>query len=270
MSVLDEKFEALRGSLRGLGSVAVAYSAGVDSTLLLRVAADVLGERAVAVTVDGASVPRREVEEAREFCAQNGIRLLVLPLDQLDIRGFRENPRDRCYYCKKSIFTAIKEAAEREGLACVADGSNVDDLSDYRPGLRAISELGIKTPLKDAGLTKAEIRQLSKQLGLRTHDKPSFACLASRIPYGVEITAEDLRRAELGEEALRGLGFTQYRVRIHGSVARIELLPEEMPRMLLPEVSSAVSERFEELGFAFTALDLRGYRVGAMNLVKSE
>ena len=272
MDELHQKFELLKRQLRGLGKVAVAYSAGVDSTFLLKVAHDVLGENAVAVTIKSRVVPGREIQEALDFCKAEGILHLVLDFNEMDVDGFRENPPDRCYVCKRSIFKAIIGAAAEHGIPAVCEGSNVDDLGDYRPGLKAIAELNVKSPLREAGLTKAGIRALSRELGLPTASKPSFACLASRIPYGEQITEEKLRLVERAEQYLQDLGFVQYRVRcrlvesfssIQEFQAGIEILPEQFP--LFREKQGEITEKLVSLGFSDVALDEKGYRTGSLN-----
>ena len=243
----------------------MAFSAGVDSTLLLAVASEMLGDKAIAVSVSAGWVPGRESAEAEAFCAARGIRQFCLHVSADEIDGFTENPSNRCYLCKRALFTKILETAAAQGIACVAEGSNVDDLGDYRPGLQVVAELGVKSPLREAGLTKAEIRELSRELGLPTADKPSFACLASRIPYGEAITAEKLSMADQGEQVLLDKGFHQFRVRVHGTLARIELLPEEMGRMMEEPLRSEIYDTMKQIGFSYAALDLKGYRTGSLN-----
>lgn len=245
--------------------VAVAFSAGVDSTLLLAAAAQTPGVSVTAVSVEADWVPRRERREAEEFCESRGIRHIRLKAWAGEIAGFAENPRERCYLCKKVLFAKITDAARAEGIAHVLEGSNVDDCSDYRPGMRAIAELGVKSPLLKAGLCKAEIRELSRALGLPTAEKPSFACLASRIPYGEPITAEKLSMAEAGEQLLFEQGFRQFRVRVHGALARVEVLPEELERLAKEPLRSFICGKLKEIGFSYVALDLEGFRSGSMN-----
>ena len=265
MDALHEKKLKLEEYLKELGSIAVAYSSGVDSTFLLKVAKDVLNDNVIAVTARSASFPKRELDEATEFCKKEGIRQLFVDIDEMSIEGFRKNPVNRCYYCKHEVFTRITEAAVNCGIKYVAEGSNIDDNGDYRPGLKAVEELGIKSPLRYAGLTKSEIRALSKELGLPTWEKPSFACLASRFVYGEAITEEKLGMVDRAEQMLLDLGFKQFRVRVHGNIARIEVLPEEISKLMEETVRSAVYKRFKEIGFDYVAMDLAGYRTGSMN-----
>lgn len=262
--LLNTKLENLKDYLRSLGSVAVAYSSGVDSTFLLKVAHDVLGEKAIAVTATSSSFPERESNEAADFCKAHGIKQITVVSEELNIPEFRHNAVDRCYHCKKELFTKIIELAKQNGVSYVCEGSNMDDNGDYRPGLKAVAELGIKSPLRECDLYKEEIRTLSKQMKLPTWDKPSFACLASRFVYGEEITAQKLKMVEKAEQALLNLGFKQLRVRIHGeNLARIEVLPTELEKLL--ELRETVVKALREAGFAYITMDLQGYRTGAMN-----
>ena len=261
----ETKLERLRALLRETRGAVVAFSAGVDSTFLLKVAHEELGERVVAVTVRSHVFPKRELDEAMAFCRAEGVRHEILDIDELDIPGFAENPPDRCYLCKKTLFERLLAFAGDNGLASVLEGSNVDDDGDYRPGRRAIRELGISSPLREVGLTKNEIRALSRQMGLPTADKPSFACLASRFPYGERITAAGLERVENAEQWLldAGLGLTQLRVRSHGDMARIEVPPDAIPR--LAASADEIAAVLKGFGFKYVALDLLGYRTGSMN-----
>ncbi|MGI6076296.1 MAG: ATP-dependent sacrificial sulfur transferase LarE, partial [Pyramidobacter sp.] len=263
MDELHRKNEKLKEILHRCGSAAVAFSGGVDSAFLLQNAHDVLGDRCVAVTASAPIFPAREAAEAAEFCASRKIRQEVFRFDALETENFSENPSNRCYLCKRRLFGAILQCAARLGLNCVADGSNVDDLGDYRPGLQAIAELGIRSPLREAGLTKADIRALSKELNLPTWNKPSCACLASRFVYGEPITEEKLHMIDSAESFLVALGFRQQRVRLHGNLARIEVLPEQIP--LAVKFREAIVTELAKIGFSYVTLDLKGFRSGSMN-----
>ena len=264
MDLLHEKKKKLEELLGSFGSAAIAFSGGVDSTFLLCEARAVLMERAVAVTVRSESFPSREMREAEEFCRSLKVRHHVLDFRQLEMEEFARNPRNRCYLCKKALFLGIRDFAHSLGLAEVAEGSNVDDAGDYRPGLLALKELAIRSPLKEAGLTKADIRLLSREMNLPTWDKPSYACLATRFVYGENITAERLRMVERAEQFLQDLGFRQERVRIHGgTLARIEVLPEDLREVLRER--DVITEKFRSFGFTYVTLDLLGFRTGSMN-----
>ena len=265
MDNVYEKKERLEEIIKGLGSVAVAFSSGVDSSFLLKTAHDLLGGNAVAVTARSCVFPTRELEEARAFCAAEDIRHTVVNADVFAIEGFAGNPPDRCYICKKNLLTKIIKAAGEIGIGSVAEGSNADDAGDYRPGMRAVAELGVRSPLKEAGLTKAEIRFLSKELGLQTWDKPPYACLATRFVYGETITEGKLAAVEQAEQKLMELGFRQARVRVHGNIARIEIAPEGFEKIAQPETAAEVNAFLQRLGFLYVTLDLGGYVTGSMN-----
>ena len=265
-----ERLEALKELIASYGSVAVAYSGGVDSTFLAVVAHDVLGNNMLAVTSAGRVVPQRDIDRTRSFCAERGIAHEVVVFDELEVPGFKENPKDRCYHCKKALFTQMLEAAKRRGITRLVDGSNKDDEGDYRPGLRALGELQIGSPLREVGMTKAQIRELSHAMGLPTWDMPSAACLASRFAYGEVITELKLRRVEQAEDLLHSMGFVQLRVRCHGAngeLARIEVDANEIARLAEPVLREEVVAKLTELGFKYVSLDLTGFRSGAMNEV---
>lgn len=262
---MENKLIKLKEYLKSKERVAIAFSGGVDSTFLLKTAQEVLGDRVLAVTASSAAFPNRELREAADFCAGEGIRQVVFDVNERQAECFASNPPNRCYICKKAIFTGIREIADAHEIFHVAEGSNMDDTGDYRPGLAAVAELGVLSPLREAGLYKQEIRSLSREMKLPVWQKPSYACLASRFVYGEAITREKLARVEAAEDFLLACGFTQMRVRVHGDLTRIEVLPEDVERLMEPDMRKSVTERLRELGFAYVTVDMQGYRTGSMN-----
>lgn len=259
------KLTILKRKIEEMEKIAIAFSGGVDSTFLLKVAHDLLGDNVVAVTACSSTYPDREFKEASVFAKNTGVKHIVIFSEELEIEGFSDNPPDRCYYCKYELFTKIRKVADEHGLTCIADGSNMDDLNDYRPGMKAIQELKVISPLMEARLKKEEIRHLSRVFGLPTWNKPAFACLSSRFPYGQKISREKLRMIDQAEQYLLDLGFKQLRVRHHGDIARIEVAPSERSRFYDGQLLDQVYEAFKQIGFIYTALDLKGYRTGSMN-----
>jgi uncharacterized protein len=262
---LYEKLDMLKFNLSIMDNLAVAYSGGVDSTFLLAVSKEADVGRLLAVTVNTPLMPAAELKDASDFALKYGIRHEVLNINPLGIREVKQNMPDRCYFCKKHIFSDIIRCAGKYGISNVADGANLDDESDYRPGMKASGELGVLSPLRDAGFTKNDIRELSRKMGLSIWNKPSFACLASRFPYGTELTEAGLKMVEQAEGYLKGIGFSQVRVRCHGDTARIEVLREEHYKFLEQDLSYRVNEALKRIGFGYVSLDLQGYRTGSMN-----
>jgi uncharacterized protein len=266
-AALEAKYARLVGLLRGMQGVVVAFSGGVDSTLLARAAGDALGQRALLVTADSETYPEAELQEARRLAALMGLRHLVVSTQELANPEYARNGANRCFFCKEELFSRLAPIAEREGIDTLVYGANLDDLGEHRPGMTSAAARGVRAPLIEAELSKREIRDLSRELGLPTWDKPSFACLSSRFQYGDRITAEKLRQVDAAESFVRSLGFRQFRVRHHDRLARLEIPLDEIPRLWQEGRHEAIVARFRELGYLYVAVDLAGFQSGSANLL---
>jgi uncharacterized protein len=263
--VMEQKLDCLKAVLREMELAVIAFSGGVDSSLLLRVAAEVMGPRLIAVTAASETYPDSELVSAKEFARSLGVTHKVLRTEELQSEDFVRNTPERCYYCKTELFAKLGRIAESEGISHVLEGSNTDDLKDYRPGRKAAQEFGLRSPLVEAGFSKADVRACARMLNLPMWDKPSLACLSSRIPYGTRITSPLLQSIQAAEDVLRVQGFRQVRVRYHGDTARIEVVKEDFPRLMADDVRERIIKAFKELGFTYVCLDIEGYRTGSMN-----
>jgi uncharacterized protein len=263
--LIEEKWDRLLSLLREMRLAVIAFSGGVDSSLLLKAAAEVMGPHLIAVTAVSETYPPGELAHAREFTRTLGVRHHILHTEELNSEEFAQNSPDRCYFCKKELFEKLKHIADREGISFILDGSNTDDLKDRRPGRRAAVEFSVRSPLVEAGLMKAEIRELARARNLPAWDKPSLACLSSRIPYGTRITPETLKTVQAAEDVLQGLGFRQVRVRHHGDTARIEVERKDFEKLITGDAVNRITRSLKELGYIYVCLDLEGYRTGSMN-----
>ncbi|MBR9649334.1 ATP-dependent sacrificial sulfur transferase LarE [Clostridium tyrobutyricum] len=264
---MHKKLDILKENIKKMQSAAIAFSGGVDSTFLLKVAHDVLGNNVIAITATSSTYPKRELDEAKKYARNMGVKHIIIESEELDIEGYAKNPVNRCYYCKKELFSKLRNIAKENDINYVLDGSNLDDTGDYRPGMEAAKELGIVSPLKEAKLTKDDIRIFSREMDLPTWNKPSFACLSSRFPYGNKITSKKLKMVEDAEQFLLDLGFRQVRVRCHDTIARIEVAPEERSKFFDLSLMDKVGNKFREIGFTYVTLDILGYKTGSMNAV---
>lgn len=267
---IDRKWDRLKALLGEMKCAVLSYSGGVDSSLLLKAAAEVLGPNLIAVTAVSPTYPPGELEQAKSFARSLGVRHRVIESSELEQEAFLRNDRDRCYHCKQELFGKLKVFADIEGISFILDGTNTDDGRDYRPGTRAAREFGVRSPLAEAGLSKQDVRDLAQRLGLAVWDKPSLACLSSRIPYGTRITRDLLAMIQAAEDAVRGLGIRQVRVRHHGDTARIEVSPEDFPLLAVGDAPARIAQRLKELGYTYVCLDLEGYRTGSMNAALGE
>ena len=259
------KLDNLRKRLLELESVVIAYSGGVDSNFLLKVAKDTLKDKVIAVTINAMMHSNREIEESINYAKEFGVNHIVVNIDNFKVEEFIKNNTDRCYHCKKEVFKTIKEIAAKHNIKYVLDGTNLDDLGDFRPGLKALEELDIISPLKECELTKEDIRKLSKEMNLNTYNKPAFACLATRIPYGTKITKDLLKKIEKSEEYLISIGFNQFRVRVHNDIARIEVGKDEIYKFFNEDLLNKTNKKLKEIGFKYVTLDMAGYEMGSMN-----
>ena len=263
----DEKWDRLRSLLREMKLAVLAYSGGVDSSVLLRAASEVLGPNLIAVTAISETYPPAELEPAKRFAVSLGVRHRILATEELTRDEFSRNEPDRCYHCKQELFGKLRQIADAEGIAYILDGTNIDDLRDHRPGRKAAGEFSVRSPLAEAGLTKQEVRDLARRMDMPMWDKPSLACLSSRIPYGTPITRDLLKNIQAAEDAIRGLGIRQVRVRHHGDTARIEVELDDLVRLAAGDVRQRIVDAFKELGYVYICLDLEGYRTGSLNAV---